>query len=89
MSNITIQWDHVDCLHRNGDITLYRVRYGLNSSTERETVTTDVITRMFTVVGLFWPQTSYTFDVEAINIAQLLIGPTASITVVIPLPERE
>ena len=39
VSNITIQWDRLDCLDRNGNITLYRVRYGLTTSTERVPMT--------------------------------------------------
>ena len=89
VSNITIQWDRVDCLDRNGDVTLYRVKFGLTSSAEREARFTDVNTRMFTIIGFFWPRMSYTFEVEAINIAQLLIGPAASVTVVTPTPKRE
>ena len=87
--NVTIQWDPVDCLDRNGDITVYRVRYGLTSRTERETRLTDENTRMFTVTGFFWPRTTYTFEVEAFNVAELLIGPTASIAIVTPPSERK
>ena len=56
---------------------------------EKETRFTDVNTRMFTINGFFLPRTSYTFEVEAFNIALLFIGPAASVTVVTPPSERE
>ena len=37
-SSITVQWGAVDCIHHNGDITGYSVRYGVQGSENRETV---------------------------------------------------
>lgn len=87
-SNITIQWDHVDCLERNGDISQYRVRYGITSSTERITISTAFNTTIFTATGLA-PCTRYTFEVEAVNIAHLVASPPASLIVETPLPKRK
>ena len=33
-SSITVRWEAVDCIHRNGDITGYSVRYGIQKSAE-------------------------------------------------------
>ena len=85
LSNITIQWDRLDCLDRNGDISLYRVKYGPTSSMDTVPMTTDVSTRMFTAIGLA-PRMSYTFEVEAFNFN---IGPPASISVATSVPESE
>ena len=74
----------MDCLDRNGNISLYKVRYGLTSSAERETM--DVSTRVFTATGLV-PRMSYTFDVEAVNFEDFFRGPPASISVETSVPE--
>ena len=41
-SNITVQWEPVDCIHRNGNITGYKVKYGgeIHGSTETKYVIT-------------------------------------------------
>ena len=33
-SSITVQWGAVNCIHHNGDITGYSVRYGVQGSSE-------------------------------------------------------
>ena len=53
-STISVQWDRVDCLQRNSDITGYIVSYGRcgcerNSETETVMGTAD---RTYTVMGL-------------------------------------
>ena len=35
---ITVQWSEVDCIHRNGDITGYSVRYRVAGSVSAQTV---------------------------------------------------
>jgi len=67
-NTISVQWDRVDCLLRNSDITGYIVSYGRRgneSDTETETVmgTTD---RMYTVMGLN-ASTEYFVMVAAMN----------------------
>ena len=65
--SFTFQWGAVDCIHRNGDIIGYSVRYGVreSGSTQTESVsgpgTIDI-----TISGLT-PDTSYTVEVAAEN----------------------
>ncbi|CAI8043297.1 Neogenin (Fragment), partial [Geodia barretti] len=33
-TSITVQWGPVECIHQNGEITGYRVRYGEEGSSE-------------------------------------------------------
>ena len=69
VTNITIQWDRVDCRERNGPISSYLVFHFLTSTPSRRFVIvpgTDDSDRMFSVTGLP-PRTSYTFQVEAFN----------------------
>ena len=66
-SSITFQWDPVDCIHRNGDITGYLVRYGVEGDegmrqTESTSATEHTITRVE-------PSTTYSIQVAAVNSA--------------------
>ena len=65
-SSITVEWGPVDCIHRNGDITGYSVRYGEMGSDERtvEMVSGDLSGGMITISGLS-PVTVYTIEVAA------------------------
>ena len=67
--SITVQWGTVDCIHRNGDITGYSVRYGVreSGSTQTESVSEDATTEA-TISGLV-PSTSYVIEVAAVNSA--------------------
>ena len=68
-SSITVQWGEVDCIDRNGDITGYSVRYGVQGS--GSTQTRDVSggdTRQTTIPGLN-PSTTYSIQVAAVNSA--------------------
>ena len=70
-SSITVQWRKVDCIHRNGDITGYSVRYGEIGSTEGERTLQMVegdMDRQTTISGLT-PSTEYTVSVGAVNSA--------------------
>ena len=70
-SSITVQWEAVDCIHRNGDITGYSVRYGVQGSVKRDrtvenvTGSSDDVTGT-TISGLA-PNTSYVIEVAAVN----------------------
>ena len=66
--NITIQWGPVDCIHRNGDITGYSVRYRVfgNNATQLQTVNVQRATRKFTISNLL-AFTTYTIEVAAVN----------------------
>ena len=82
VTNITIQWDRVYCLERNGPTDYYVVVYyptsypsGIRATTISGTRDSD---RMFSLPGLP-PRTSYTFEVEAGN--PLIRDPGALATV--------
>ena len=78
-SSITVQWGAVDCIHRNGGITGYSVRYGVVGSDEEDrsvkTVSGDSSGGMYDISGLE-PSTNYAIQVAALNNA--LIGPYSS-----------
>ena len=71
-SSITVQWGTVDCIHRNGDITGYSVRYGVQGSAvgDRtvEMVSGDSSGGMYVISGLS-AATVYTVEVAAVNSA--------------------
>ena len=71
-SSITVQWGAVDCIHHNGDITGYSVRYGVqvNGEGERtvEMASGDSSGGMYQISGLS-AATVYTIEVAAVNIA--------------------
>ena len=67
--NITVQWRPVDCIHRNGNITGYSVRYGVHNSVNKQVV--DVMggaTTETTITGLN-ATTNYSIEVAAVNSA--------------------
>ena len=68
-SSITVQWGAVDCIHRNGDITGYSVRYGVqgSGSTQTESVSGGATTER-TVSGLE-SSSNYSIEVAAVNSA--------------------
>ena len=68
-SSITVQWGAVDCIHRNGDMTGYSVRYGVqgSGSTQTESVSGGATTEA-TISGLT-PTTSYVVAIAAVNSA--------------------
>ena len=70
-SSITVQWEMVPCIHRNGDITGYSVQYTGGGSTQTVSVSGDSSGGMVTISGLS-PNTMYTVDtveVAAVNSA--------------------
>ena len=69
-SSITVQWGAVDCIHHNGVITGYSVRYGVQGSAEGDK-TVEMATGgsnggMDTISGLP-AATVYTVEVAAVN----------------------
>ena len=68
-SSITVQWGAVDCIHRNGDITGYSVRYGVqgSGSTQTESVSGGGATTRF-ISGLE-SITNYSVQVAAVTSA--------------------
>ena len=65
---ITVQWESVPCIHRNGDITGYSVQYTGGGSTQTMSVSADSSGGMVTISGLS-PATMYKVEVAAVNSA--------------------
>ena len=67
--SITVQWGTVDCIHRNGDITGYSVRYGVvgSGSTQTMSVAGGSVTEA-TITNLML-STNYSIQVAAVNSA--------------------
>ena len=63
-SSITVQWVTVPCIHRNGDITSYRIRAMTSGENDRIVTVGDV--RESTISGLT-PSTEYTVSIAAVN----------------------
>ena len=66
-SSITVVWGTVDCIHHNGNITGYSVRYGVQGSGRTQTVSAlgGVVTET-TISGLDFA-TNYSIEVAAVN----------------------
>ena len=66
-SSITVQWGAVDCIRRNGDITGYTVRYGVqgNGSTQAKNASGGRATQ--TIISGLTPTTNYSIEVAAVN----------------------
>ena len=62
-SSITVQWEPVKCIHRNGDITHYNVRYKKEGSAHASTIS---LSREMTITGLDM-YSNYTIEVAAVN----------------------
>ena len=62
-SSITVQWEPVKCIHRNGDITHYNVRYKKEGSAHAPTIS---LSREMTITGLDM-SSNYTIEVAAVN----------------------
>ena len=68
-SSITVQWGAVDCIHRNGDITGYSVRYGVQGSGSTQTLNVSgSATTEATISGLE-SAAYYSIEVAAVNSA--------------------
>ena len=61
-NSVTLMWNDLSCVDRNGGLTGYRVQYGISSVINAETVTGTT----FTVTGLN-PSTTYIFEVAGVN----------------------
>ena len=64
-SSITVQWEMVPCIHRNGDITGYSVEYIGGGSTQTMSVSGGDVTEA-TIIGLI-ASTTYSVRVRAMN----------------------
>ena len=66
-TNITLQWEVLDCIDQNGDITGYSVRYEAVDSGSTDSVTVEGnSTTSGTVTGLT-SSTNYSVEVAAVN----------------------
>ena len=66
-SSITVQWGPVDCIHRNGDITGYSVRFRKTMAGPMQDINVSGVTE-YTITGLM-PSTTYIVRVGAVNSA--------------------
>ena len=65
---ITVQWGMVPCIHQNGPITGYSVRYGVMRSEERKTEEVVGDQRTATISGIA-AATVYEYEVAGITTA--------------------
>ena len=65
--SFTVQWGAVDCIHRNGDIIGYSVRYGVRESGTTQTESVSGPGTMDVTISELTPDTSYTVEVAAEN----------------------
>ena len=68
-SSITVQWGAVDCIHRNGDITGYSVRYGVQGNGSTQTVSVSGGGATMTTMSGLTASTTYSIEVAAVNSA--------------------
>ena len=91
-TNITIQWDRVACLQRNGEVNQYRIIYYPTSNSDDNTISlvngTGYTDRMFIAVGLL-PRTRYTFEVQAYYALAMDSVPAASIQAETSIPQGD
>ena len=66
---ITIQWEPVECIQRNGDITGYSVRYGVQGSGSKQSMNEYGGDTTEASITELTPSTTYSIEVAAINIA--------------------
>ena len=78
-STIAVQWDEVDCIKQNSEITGYKVWYGQVSTGERKMVLVPASNRSFLITELI-PFNNYSIEVAAVNNASQ-VGPSETITV--------
>ena len=68
-SSITVQWGAVDCIHRNGDITGYSVRYGEVGSGSTQTVSISGVSVTEATISSLMPSMTYSIRMAAENSA--------------------
>ena len=68
-SSITVQWGAVDCIHHNGDITGYTVRYGVQGSVSTQINNGIGAAATMTTISGLMPSTTYSIEVAAVNSA--------------------
>ena len=63
-TTITVQWGMVPCIHQNGPITGYSVRYGVIGSGNTQTVPVSGASQTETTIS----STTYSIQVAALNV---------------------
>ena len=66
-SNITVQWDPIPCLERNGDIVGHTVQYGVVGSGDLETIPVTGNETLAHLPPWLVPSTEYWIQVAAVN----------------------
>ena len=66
-STITVQWGMVPCIHQNGPITGYSVRYGVMGSGSSQTETVSGASETETTISDLISSTTYDVQVAAVN----------------------
>ena len=66
-STITVQWGVVPCIHQNGPITGYSVRYGVMGSGSSQTETVSGASETETTISDLISSTTYDVQVAAVN----------------------
>ena len=66
-SSITVQWGAVDCIHHNGAITGYSVRYGVQGSGSTQTISVSGDSVTETTISGLMSFTNYSIEVAAVN----------------------
>ena len=66
-STITVQWEMVPCIHQNGPITGYSVRYGVMGSGSTQTVTVPGASETGTIISDLMSSITYVVQVAAVN----------------------
>ena len=65
--SITVQWGPLECIHHNGNITGYSVRYGVRGSKSTETVSISGGTRTETTISELDIDSDYSIEVAAVS----------------------
>ena len=61
-TSITLQWEEVDCLHRNGNITGYSVRYSHSGTTLLKISNTTKVT-----ISQLTASTTYSIEIAGVS----------------------
>ena len=67
-TTITVQWGMVPCIHQNGPITGYSVRYGVIGSGNTQTVPVSGASQTQIMISNLLPSTTYSIQVAALNV---------------------
>ena len=70
-SSITVQWGPVNCIQRNGDITGYSVRYGIQGDGNTLTMSVSGGGETETIIPGLQSSTNYSIEVAAVNNADI------------------